>query len=216
MLIRCSKTTRHGVSLRSARLRLSSRIAVGVHAAGVRFSGIDIGVEHVSEYIFGVLETFDHLEVGGLHGTAEGVGLSLAALVDVLNELGLAAQHDLCVVLEVHLHHLVREAEHHCVPGAHPLLHIHHVLHLALRELVRVHWGRLVGLGLFTTFKVASEMLEKGDFLLQLLGVFSEGIFFADVLSVGTSSLVIVKMIAVRIEYDLGGVVKIDTGRLIG
>ena len=59
-------------------------------------------------------------------------------------------------------------------------------------------------------------MLEKCHFLLQFLGVFSEGIFFADVLSVGTSSLVIVKMIAVRIEYDLGGVVKIDTGRLIG
>ena len=215
MLIRCPKTTRHGVSLRSAGLRLSTGIAVGVHAARVRFSGIDISVEHVCEYIFGVLETFNHLEVGGLHGAAEGVGLSLAALVDVLDELSLAAQHDLCMILEVHLHHLVREAEHHCVPGAHPLFHIHDVLHLTLRELVGVHWGRLVGFGLFTPFKVASEVLEKRNFLLQFLGVFSEGIFFANILSVGTSSLVIVKMIAVRIEYNLGGVVKIDSGRFI-
>ena len=98
----------------------------------------------------------------------------------------------------------------------HPLLHIHYILHLALRKLIGIYWGRLVRLRFFTTFKVTSEVLKQCDFLLQFLGIFSECIFFADILSVGTSSLVIVEMIAVRIEHDLGGVVKIDTGRFIG
>jgi hypothetical protein len=41
----------------------------------------------------------------------------------------------------------------------HPLLHIHYILHLALRKLVGIYWGRLVRLRFFTTFKVTSEVL---------------------------------------------------------
>jgi hypothetical protein len=170
----------------------------------------------MSEYVLGVLQSLGHLGIIRLKGLIQGQSLSLGLFVDVSDQTALRVEQDLRVVLEADLDDLVGEAEHDRVLSPHPLLHIHDILHLALRELVWVHWGRLVGFGLFTAFKVASEVLEKCHFLLQLLGVFSEGIFFADVLSVGTSSLVIVKMIAVRIEHDLGGVVKIDTGRFIG
>jgi hypothetical protein len=103
------------------------------------------------------------------------------------------------MVLEVDLHDLVGEAEHDCMPSAHPLLNIHNILHLTLRKLIGIYRCRLVGFRLFTTFKVTSEVLKQCDLLLQFLGVFSESIFFADILSVGTSPLIIVEMIAVRI-----------------
>jgi hypothetical protein len=59
-------------------------------------------------------------------------------------------------------------------------------------------------------------VLKQSHLLLKFLRVFSQSIFFADILSVGTSSLIIVEMIAVRIKHDLGGVVKIDSCSLIG
>lgn len=120
------------------------------------------------------------------------------------------------MVLEVDLHDLVGEAEHHCMPCAHPLLHVHDVLHLTLGKLIGIYWRRLVGLGLFTALKVTSKVLKKCDLLLEFLGVLGESVFFADILSVSTPSLVVVEMIAVRIEHDLGGVVKINTRCLIG
>jgi hypothetical protein len=120
------------------------------------------------------------------------------------------------VVLEVNLHDLVGEAEHDCVTSAHPFFNIHNILHLTLRKLIGIYRSGLVGFRFFTTFKVTSEVLKQCDLLLQFLGVFSESIFFADILSICASSLIIVEMIAVRIKHDLGGVVKIDSCSFIG
>lgn len=114
-------------------------------------------IEHVSQDVLGVLEALDHLQVGALHGCVERVGVALTTLVDVGDDLGLTAQHDFSVILEVDLHHLVGEAEHDGMAGAHPLLHINHVSQAALLRFWR--HSLLVGLRLLTALKVATEVL---------------------------------------------------------
>lgn len=118
---------------------------------------VGILIKHVSEDILGVLQTLHHFQIGALHGCVERVGVALTTFVDVGDHLGFAAQHDFCVVLEVNLHHLVGEAEHDSMAGAHPLLYIHNVSQARLLRF----WRNclLFGLGLFTAFEVAAEVL---------------------------------------------------------
>ena len=125
----------------------------------------------MGQNIFCVLESLNHLKVGGLHGTAQRISLSLTSLVNIGHKFGLRAEHDFGVVLEIDLDNFVREAEHDSMACPHPLLDVHDILDLALRELIGVDLCRFVGLGLFTALKVASEVLKKGDLLLQFLRV---------------------------------------------
>ena len=169
----------------------------------------------MGQNIFCVLEPLNHLKVGGLHGTAQRISLSLTSLVNIGHKFGLRAEHDFGVVLEIDLDYLVREAEHDSMACPHPLLDVHDILDLALRELIGVDLCRFVGLGLFTTLKVASEVLKKGDLLLQLLRVLCECVLFPDVLTIGTPPLVIVEVITVRVQHYLCGVIKVNSGGLI-
>lgn len=98
----------------------------------------------------------------------------------------------------------------------HPLFNVDNVLDFAFRKLIRIYWSRFVSLRLLTSLKITSEVLKEGNLLLKFLGIFSQSIFFADILPISTSSFVIVKMIAVRIENNLGGVVKIYTSCFVG
>ena len=77
------------------------------------------------------------------------------------------------MVLEIDLDNFVREADHDSMACPHPLLDVHDILDLALRELIGVDLRRFVGLRLFTALKIASEVLKKGDLLLQLFRVLS-------------------------------------------
>lgn len=165
-----------------------------------------IGVEHVRQDILGVLEALDHLEVGGLHGTVQWVSATLALLVHVGHDLRLRAQHDLGVVLEVHLHHLVRQAEHDRVPRSHPFLHIDDILHLPLLLAVSVLLCYVFGPVI--AFQIAPEMLEECDFLLELLRVLSERILLADVLPITRPSLHVVEVVTVGVQNNFGGIVE--------
>ena len=64
-------------------------------------------IKHVCQDVLGVLEALDHLQVGRLHGRVERVGAPLASFVHVGDHLGLRAQHDLSVILEVHLYDFI-------------------------------------------------------------------------------------------------------------
>lgn len=169
----------------------------------------------MGQNIFCVLEPLNHLEVGGLHGAAQRISLSLASLVDIGHKFGLRAEHDFGVVLEIDLHDFVREAEHDSMTGPHPLLDVHDILDLAFRELVRVNLCGFVGLGLFTPLKVASEVLKKGDLFLELLRVLSKCVLFPNVLTIGTPPLVVIEVITVRVQHYLCGVIKVDPSGLI-
>lgn len=113
----------------------------------------------MGQYVLGILETLDHFKVGGLHGTVQGIGASLALFVYVGHHFGLRAEHDFCVVLEVDLHDLVGETEHDGVARSHPLLDVDHVLHLSdfwsLRIVLFKH-----SLGLVVTLKITPEVLQ--------------------------------------------------------
>ncbi len=63
------------------------------------------------------------------------------------------------MVLEIDLNYFVREAEHDSMACPHPLLDVHDILDLALRQLIGVDLCRLVGLWLLTALEVTSEML---------------------------------------------------------
>lgn len=167
-----------------------------------------IGVEHVRQDVLGVLEALDHLEVGGLHGAVQRVRATLALLVHVGHDLRLRTQHDLGVVLEVHLYHLVREPEHNSVPRPHPFLHIHDILHLPLLLAVSVLFCYI--LGSVIAFQVAPEMLEESHFLLEFLRVLGERILLADVLPITRPSLHVVEVVTVGVQYDFGGIVEED------
>ena len=199
MLALHPKAGSHCVSFWSTRLRLTANVTIRVKATPIGFCGVDIRVQHVSQNIFCVLEPLNHLEVGGLHGAAQRISLSLAPLVDIRHKFGLRAEHDFGVVLEIDLHDFVREAEHDSMTCPHPLFDVHDILDLALRELIGVYLCRFVGLGFFTPLKVASEVLKKGDLLLQLLRVLSKCVLFPDVLTIGAPPLVVVEVITVRV-----------------
>ena len=115
----------------------SHRVLVDTWGARVRLSVQVAGVlvQHMSQDVLGVLQTLDHFKVGRLHGRVQGVGASLSTLVNIGDNLGLGAEHDLRVVLEVDLHDLIAQAEHDRVPCAHPLLYVDHVLDTALPTL---------------------------------------------------------------------------------
>ena len=75
------------------------------------------------------------------------------------------------MVLEVDLDHLVREAEHDGMTGAHPLLDVDH-LRLLYRLLLRISDDLLVSTGLVSALEVRSEVLEQSYLFLELLRIF--------------------------------------------
>ena len=83
--------------------------------------------------------------------------------------------------------------------GPHPLFNIDDILNYAFRDLIRVNWRGFISLGLLAALQIASEMLQKSYLLLQFFRVLCKSIFFADVLTISASSLIVVKVITVRI-----------------
>ena len=111
------------------------------------------------------------------------------------------------MILEVHLHDLIRESEHDGVACSHPLLHVDYI-HDPPSLLLDILRDLFVGLRLLSAFKVAPEVLQKRHLLLKILGIFTESIFFADILTIGASALHVVEVEAVGVEHDFGGVVE--------
>jgi len=100
------------------------------------------------------------------------------------------------------------------VARAHPLLHVNDVEDLAAL-LGDLFGDLLVRLRLFSALQVTSEVLQKCNFLLQILRVVLKGVFFAHILTVGTAALHVVEMEAVWVKYYFGGVIEEHACRLI-
>jgi hypothetical protein len=101
----------------------------------------------VSEYILGVFKSFSHFCIGRFKSVTQRKGLSLTLLVYVSNESTFRIQKNLSVILEVHLHYLVAEAEHYGMLSSHPLLNIDMWIHLKVFTFTsRVEgWGKSGG-----------------------------------------------------------------------
>ena len=89
------------------------------------------------------------------------------------------------MVLEVDLYYLITKSEHNGMPRPHPLLHVNNIFYLSY-FLSRTFGGVFIyhSLWLFISFKVAPEVLEKGNLLLELFWVFCEGVVAAYILTV--------------------------------
>jgi hypothetical protein len=82
---------------------------------------------------------------------------------------------------------------------SHPFFYVHNILDLTLWELIGIDRCRFIGFRLFTALKVAPEMLEKSDLLLKFFWILGEGILLTDILAIRASSLIVIKVVAVRI-----------------
>ncbi len=114
------------------------------------------------------------------------------------------------MILEVYLHNFVAQTEHNRVSGAHPFLDIDNVLNTT-RTLLYLIWNLGIRVRLLSTLKVASEVLQKRHFLLKVLRVICKRVFTANILSVRTSTLHVVKVEAIRVKANLSGVIEEDT-----
>ena len=81
-------------------------------------------VQHVGEYIFGVLQPFRHLGVVRIESLIQRHYRSISQLINVGDQPRLGVKMDLSVVGKIHLNNLVGESEHYCMLRLHPLLHI--------------------------------------------------------------------------------------------
>ena len=91
----------------AARARLIISVGVSVTVSIVLHLAGAVLIEHVGQDVLCVLEAFDHLQVGRVHSTAKGISSALTPLIHVGDNLGLAREHDLSVVLEVDLDHFI-------------------------------------------------------------------------------------------------------------
>ena len=130
-------------------------------------------VKHVGQDIFRVLETLGHFGIVAVKSLVQRHRRSLTLLVHVCHISVLRVQKDLRVILEVNLHNFVAESKHYSVLGSHPFFDVDAtwwVLKLVgLVEKVSLNQLLLL-LRIIILLKVRFEMLEKGHFLLQLLG----------------------------------------------
>lgn len=93
---------------------------------------------------------------------------------------------------------------------AHPLFNVYDIFDFALWQLLGAHL-RLVCFRLLRTLKVTPEMLQKGHLLLELLRILGQSVFLSNILTVARSALIIVKVVAVGIQDNLGRIVEVYT-----
>jgi hypothetical protein len=86
---------------------LSTSDTVSIESLSSRLSCVDIRIEHVCQNVLGILQPLDHFKIGGFHCATKRVGLSLPSLVNISHKLGLRAEHDFSMVLEVNLDNFV-------------------------------------------------------------------------------------------------------------
>lgn len=90
--------------------------------------------KHVGEYVLGVLQSFGHLQIASVNCLTQVVRLAFPLLVDVRYHASFRAQDYLRVVLEIHLHYFVAEAEHHGMTGSYPLFDVDYVRYFSFRK----------------------------------------------------------------------------------
>ncbi len=86
-------------------VRAYAHLAVGLGPLGQRAICLSAGirVEHVGQDVLSVFEPLDHLDIATFHCAVERVSASLTLLVYIGHDFRFGAQHDLGVILEVHL-----------------------------------------------------------------------------------------------------------------
>ena len=151
-----------------------------------------------------ILKSLRHLHIIRLKSWRERIVASFPDLVDVSYLLVLWAEQDLCLVGEVNLDYLVREAKHYGMLSLHPFLHVNQRLVAFLPILLYP-----------TTIQVVLEVLHKNNLLLEFFRVLRHVVRCHYVLSVNRLSLHVLKVGILRIRYDLSRIIEEDSARAI-
>jgi len=178
--------------------------------ASSHLSMMCIGIQHVRQYILGILQSLRHLSVRTLQSTRQWVRAAFSFFIDVGHNSTFTGQYYFSVVLEIHLYYFVTESEHNGMPGPHPLLNVH--LLVSGRHLV-LNFTFL----LEVPFQIRPEVLQQCNFLLQLLGVVVYTVGRHHVLPFRSFAFYVVHHLSVfRFQYHFSRVIKEHTGSSIG
>jgi hypothetical protein len=161
-------------------------------------------VQHMGQDLLRVFESFRHFRIRAFERGGERIVTALSSLIDIGYISRLRGQNDLSGVLEIDLDDLVRKPEHYRVPCPHPLLNVDQRLRCGLT---------ISDIGLNVSLKVASEMLEKRNFLLKFLGVVRKRIPCAGLVPIGAMPLKITEPVSTRIQNDFRRVVVVHPCR---
>lgn len=133
----------------------------------------------MSQNILGVLQPFRHLSIVAIECLIQRHSRSLTLLVDVCYILVFRIQENLGVILEVNLDDFVAQSEHNCMLGPHPFLDVNAtrwILQLVcLIQLVPLDQLFLL-LRVVVLFQIRLKVLQKSDFLLDLLREVVKGV----------------------------------------
>lgn len=121
---------------------------------------------------------------------------ALALFVHIGHDPGLRTQKYFCVVLEVHLHHFVRESEHDGMFGPHPLF-----------DLDRAIARRMV-LDFVVSFQLTLEVFQQCHFFVQLLGILCQSLLLRVVLSLAHSPFHLLKLVYFGIQHYFGRIIE--------
>ena len=116
------------------------------------------------------------------------------------------------MVLKVYLHYLIREAKHDCVPCSHPLFDINWWSTRFLGGLVLDLLPRVAP---FFSIQVTSEMLQQCHLLVKFLRVLICCVGCHRVLFISKSSFYVVEVKTLRVQNDLGRVIKVDSSSIV-
>ena len=98
--------------------------------------------------------------------------------------------------------------------GSHPFLDIHNIFDFSCLRCFSVVFLKN-SFWLVMAFKIAPEMLEQSHLLLKLLGILSQSVFLADILTITRSSLHVIEMMSIWIKNDLCRVVEEHTSGIV-
>lgn len=107
------------------------------------------------------------------------------------------------MILKINLNDFIRKSEHYRVPSSHPFLHVHNI-HDPSSLLLDILWDLLIRFRLLSSFQIATEMLQKGDFLLQVFGVVCESVLKAYILAISTAAFHVIEVETVWVQDDFG------------
>ena len=83
-----------------------------------------IVIQHVGQDVLRILQPLGHLLVVRVERLAEGHDRPFALFIHVGHQSVVRVQQYLGMVLEIHLHDLIRQAKHNGMAGPHPLFHV--------------------------------------------------------------------------------------------
>ena len=83
-----------------------------------------VHIKHMCQDILCIFQSLRHLIVIRFKCGRQRIGRSFSFFIRIGHHSAFTAQYNFCMVLEAHLHYLIRQSKHNRMSSSHPLLHI--------------------------------------------------------------------------------------------